>query len=106
MDLRKEAETISCNHNKYIDDKYNLYNDYQFKKNLICKSKDNAPHISNNKENLAYLKSITVDKKSCFFEPAPYDLSLLEGEPYKYENNQFNIEFNINTRIKTIVRNN
>jgi hypothetical protein len=106
MDLRKQAETISCNHNNYLDEKYNLYNDYQFRKNLICKTKEAAPHIINNKENLAYLKSLVINKKSCVFFPAPYDLSLLEGNPYNYDINEIPIEFNVNTRIKTIVHNN
>ena len=32
MDLKKQSELISCNHIKFLDNKYKLYNDMEFKK--------------------------------------------------------------------------
>jgi len=109
MNLREKAESISCSHNEYLDDKYNIYNDYIFRKGLQCKSKDGAVHLSKNPENLSYLNFSFIDKKDCIFRPPPVDLSLLENNPYKSpDNNQpfpFPVAFDVNTRIKTAGRN-
>jgi hypothetical protein len=105
MNLREKAESISCDHNNYLDEKYNLYNDYLFRKSLYCKSKDGAVHFSKNPENLSHLKFSFIDKKNCIFNPPPTDLKNLENNPYNPQGREFPVMFNINTRIKTAVHN-
>lgn len=106
MNLKEEAEKISCNHIQFLDKKYDLYNNFIFKNNLKCNlSKDNYKHISNNPEKINYLNSIYIDKKSCFnYKPPPDENNNLLDVQYTY-NLDIPVKFNINTRNKININN-
>jgi hypothetical protein len=91
MNLRDIAESISVEHNNFIDKKYNLYNNLLFKNYFTdC---DNFIE----KKEIGYLNFETITKKSCFYKPP-------ETNNLDFINNiqdTKNINFNINTRAKT-----
>ena len=94
MNLREIAEGISIQHNNFIDKKYNLYNNLLFKNYLI----DCGNFIKEDTENIRYLKTSTINKKSCMIKPP-------ETNNLDFLNNIPDItpimSFNINTRAKT-----
>jgi len=96
MDLKKQSETISCNHIKFLDNKYKLYNDLEFKKKMIC----NINYYDNNYNNDRYLKSLFITKKDCFYKP-------LEDNEKLWQNNFKEVTiknnlFNVSTRSKIV----
>jgi len=100
MSIRELAESISCDTIKFLDKKYNTYNNYMFKNKMKCKNE--VPLVSTNKEKLSYLNSITINKKSCV--DLPYDSNeekelILENNPYS-SIIKIPISFNENTRYK------
>jgi|LakMenE18May11ns_1017448.scaffolds.fasta_scaffold9959663_50 hypothetical protein len=102
MSLQQYAESISCDTIRFLDKKYDIYNNIIFKNNINCQ-KNQVQHISQNKEKLSYLNSININKKSCIDLPWDTDYEkelILDENPYD-TNKKFNISFNENTRIKT-----
>jgi len=105
MSLKELAESISCENIKFLDNKYDVYNNFIFKNNMKCKNEN--PHISNNKEKMAYLNSYSINKKSCFdFDyfnnNYNYDNDnnlILDENPYS-NNIIIPISFNESTRFK------
>lgn len=96
MSLKEIAESISCQTIKFLDNKYDAYNNFIFKNNMKCKNE--VQHISNNKEKLAYLNSYVITKKSCVDFPNESEL-ILEENPF-IDSNKIPISFNESTRLK------
>ena len=92
MNLRDMAESISVEHNNFIDKKHNLYNNLLFKNYYI-----NYDNFIEKKE-IGYLNFETITKKSCIYKPP-------ENNNLDFINNNIldikTINFNINTRAKT-----
>ena len=100
MSLKQLAESISCDNIRFLDKKYNTYNNFIFINNMKCKNE--SPHISNNKEKIAYLNSININKKSCIDLPYDTDYNkplILEENPYSNDI-KIPMSFNENTRLK------
>jgi hypothetical protein len=94
MDLKKQSEIISCNHITFLEKKYKLYNEMEFKKKLIPTSRN----ISNIKDN--YLIPRYISKKDCIYESTEPNQGLWE---INFENPKLNPStplFNINTKAK------
>lgn len=101
MSLKERAEAISCQTIKFLDNKYDTYNNFIFRNNMKCKNE--VSHISNNKERVAYLNSFYINKKSCIDLPyTHYDNNqdlILEESPYSNEI-KIPLSFNESTRFK------
>ena len=76
MDLKKQSELISCNRINFLNMKYNLYNDLEFKKKLVYNSQ--SSEIKPNK----YLDSLYITKKDCFYKPLD-DNEMLWADNFK-----------------------
>lgn len=111
MDLKQISETISCNHIKFLNKKYDVCNNELYKKQMLCNDNYNNNN-DYNKSRFGGLQSITVTKKSCDFKPSnTYDNynNTNYDEYYKEQINNYKnksllnpIIFNENTRIKTV----
>ncbi len=95
MDLKKQSEIISCNHIKFLENKYKLYNDLEFKKKIVCNINYNDK-INENR----YLKSLFITKKDCFYKPLEDNERLWETN-FKEVTVKNNL-FNVSTRSKII----
>ena len=104
MDLKKQSELISCNHIKFLDNKYKLYNDMEFKKKMVCNVNGNVngnvnANVNGNiNDNYGYLKSSFITKKDCFYKPIEDKERLWEVNFIPVTNNQK--LFNLNTSVK------
>jgi|688.fasta_scaffold44622_6 hypothetical protein len=94
MDLKKQSEIISCNRIKFLNMKYDLYNQLEFNKKLVYNNQGNE--IKYNK----YLDSLYITKKDCFYKPLD-DNEMLWATNFKdiQLTSKSNI-FNQNTRAK------
>lgn len=108
MDLKKQSEIISCNRISFLDRKYNLHNDYLFRKQLISKGcgdnlNNNQDNDKNNYKNNGYLKSSFITKKDCIYQSTEPDMGEWEQQFEINNNNNYNNNkqlFNINTKAK------
>jgi len=107
MDLKKQSEIISCNRISFLDKKYNLHNDYLFRKQLISKGcgdnlDNNQDNNKNNNKNYGYLKSSFITKKDCIYKSTEPDMGEWEKQFDNNNNNNNNNKplFNINTKAK------
>jgi len=66
--LEKQSTDLLYKNSCYLDDYYKNYNNCLFYKNFNNKSKDIHNNIGNlNIENINYLNSHSINKKSCIF---------------------------------------
>lgn len=96
MDLKTQSELISCNHINFLNKKYNLYNELEFKKKLI----PNFNHFSNNINLNPSLNSHFISKKNCIYSSTEPYQGLFEKQ---FINPVFNTNiplFNYNTKAK------
>jgi hypothetical protein len=97
MNLEKQSTEILCNHlnilNKRLDDE----NELLYKKQFIQNSPNYNNLVSQNPENLNYLKSSYISKKDCIYTANEIDLK--EWEKVFFET-KAKFDFNISTKPK------
>ena len=97
MNLEKQSKNILCDHLNILNKRLNDENELLYKKQFIQNSPNFNNHISQNPENINYLKSSFITKKDCIYTPNEIDLKEWE-KPFFETKAQF--EFNINTQPK------
>lgn len=105
MDLKKQSEIISCNRISFLDKKYNLHNDYLFRKQLISKGcgdnlDNNQDNNKNNNKNYGYLKSSFITKKDCIYKSTEPYQAIFEKQFIQPSFDLNKPLFNANTKAK------
>jgi hypothetical protein len=107
-ELALMSDCISCSHVRFLNKKYDIYNNINFNNQLKVNNTNNF-NITNNPERVSFLNTLNTNKKSCnySFENIPPILTKTDKEDSTWEN-QFKTHifpikdiFNINTKIKT-----
>ena len=97
MNLEKQSTNLLCNHLNILNKRLNDENELLYKKQFIQNSPNFNNPISQNPENINYLKSSFITKKDCIYTPNEIDLKEWE-KPFFETKAKF--EFNINTQHK------
>jgi hypothetical protein len=97
MNLEEQSKNILCNHINILNKRLNDENDFLFKKQFIQNSPNFNNSISQNPENINYLKSSYISKKDCIYTSSELDLK--EWEKVFFQT-KAKFEFNINTQPK------
>jgi hypothetical protein len=99
---------ISCEHIKYLNNKYNNDNDLLYKRQITCNDTDND---NENNKNVNYVDSIYVSKKTCIYKSTEPDelkwtssFQPINNKTDLTKRNEINdkITFNENTRRKIV----
>jgi hypothetical protein len=97
MNLEQQSANILCNHINILNKKINDENELLYKKQFIPNSLNYNNNISQNPENLNYLKSSFISKKDCIYTSSELDLK--EWEKVFFET-KAKFDFNISTQPK------
>jgi len=97
MNLEEQSANILCNHLNILNKRLNDENELLYKKQFIQISQNFNNHVSQNPENLNYLKSSYISKKDCIYTSSEIDVK--EWEKVFFETKAKN-QFNINTQPK------
>ena len=103
---------ISCEHIKYLNNKYNNDNDLLYKRQITCNDNDNDTDKDNDKnKNVNYVDSIYVTKKTCIYKSTEPDelkwassFQPINNKTDLTQRNEINdkVLFNENTRRKIV----
>lgn len=97
MNLEKLSNELLCNHINILNKKINEENELLYKKQFVQNSPNFNNPVSQNPENINYLKSSFISKKNCIYTSTEIDTK--EWEKVFFETTAKN-EFNKNTQPK------
>jgi hypothetical protein len=100
--LERQSTDLLYKNSCYLDDYYTNYNNCLFYKNFNNKSKDIHPNIGNtNIENINYLNSHYIHKKSCIFTSTEPSIDNSWVSQFSTIHPNVSSLFDNQTRIKT-----
>lgn len=105
-ELALRSDCISCSHIRFLNKKYDVYNNIAFN-NQMKINNTNTFNITNNPERVSYLNTIHTNKKYCnySFEHIPPIITKADEQNWEnqFKTNIFPIKeiFNVNTKPKT-----
>jgi len=86
-ELALMSDCISCSHVRFLNKKYDIYNNINFNNQLKVNNTNNF-NITNNPERVSFLNTLNTNKKSCnySFENIPPILTKTDKEDKTWEN--------------------